>query len=126
MRGGWGKGWGRSAAGADSREGDERDLAAAAYRDCGGRVESWRGEGGDAVDAGAVVVSCPQKYEGGAEGEGGEAAQREPNRERLRAFSPARRREKKAHARDPGSRTSPMRAGHATAHGKRMGNHDPA
>ena len=34
-------------------------------RDFGGRVESWRGEGGEAAHDQAVVKACPQKNEGG-------------------------------------------------------------
>ena len=92
-------------------------------------MESWKGEGGDAADAGAVVGSCPRKSEGEAEGGGGEAAQREPIRDRLSACLVAtlRCREKKAHARGPGSRTPMrwvarrrMRSGWATAT-QRMG-----
>ena len=87
-------------------------------------MESWKGEGGDAADAGAVVGSCPQKSEGRRRGEVGK--QRSGSRFDLVGYDVAvRRREKKAHTRGPGSRT-PMCAGRATAHEKRMGDHDPA
>ena len=44
-------------------------------------MESWRGEGGDAADAGAVAGSCPHKSVRGGGGVGGwEVAQREPIR----------------------------------------------
>ena len=82
VRGGGGGRWGSSAAGVESRKAYKRDLAAARTgRDCGGRVKSWRGEGGDAADAGAVAGSCPHKSvrEGGGVG-GWEVAQREPIR----------------------------------------------
>ena len=74
----------RSAAGADEGAGGGCEPGGFG-RDFGGRVESWRGEGGDAADAGAVVGSCSRKSEGEAEGGGGEAAQREPTRKSLRA-----------------------------------------
>ena len=87
-------------------------------------MESWKGEGGDAADAGAVVGSCPQQSEGRRRGEVGK--QRSGSRFDLVGYDVAvRRREKKAHTRGPGSRT-PMCAGRATAHEKRMGDHDPA
>ena len=89
----------------------------------------WRvggGEGGDAVDAGAVVGSCPQKSEGEAEGGGGAAAQREPICDRLSACLVAtlrcRERKRTLEVRGAGHPC----AGRATAHEKRMGNRDPA
>ena len=64
-------------------------------RDFGGRVESWRGEGGEAADAGAIVKACPQKNEGGRMGRRKERSAAGPIRDSVR--------DRRSGGREPGS-----------------------